>query len=491
MTTDLSPEAAQETDAARRAFDDELAGVAGVRNAADARLVDLVVRALAEGLWQGHRVRTPVQWLMWRAGVSRAVAQRVVALARRAPVLPVTMAMFTGGRLSFDQAATVARYTPGQFEASVAEVAQFATVPQIATATRTYGFDTEARPADAPEPTPDDPVLPDPEPEVDREVAFGTEESGQWWARMRLPADEGMAIEGALKAARERLHSEARAAARARAKAEGRSMKDLDVRPPSWADAAVGVAHSILAGGAGGAEMAARSRILLHLETPDGTRGHGRWMGSLHLGGVLPDELRRYLSCDGDAQIIWHKDGAPVNVGRAHRIVPRRIRRLIEHRDRGCRVPGCDQTYWLQIHHIVHWEDDGETITTNLICLCSAHHRMHHQGLLGIVGHADHPEGVTFTDRYGNHLNGATRARPPKATDMPTVGAYRCPTGERLDRSAVHFNRTPSPAPDDAADDPGPTSDHGPPGRRRHAHCRTTGRAEAATPDGSRAPPMS
>ncbi|HXH59189.1 HNH endonuclease signature motif containing protein [Iamia sp.] len=479
MTTDLSLEAAQEADAARRAFDDELAGVAGVRNAADARLVNLMVRALAEGLWQGHRVHTPVQWLMWRAGVSRQVARRVVALARRAPVLPVTMGMFTEGRLSFDQAATVARYTPAEYEASVAGVAQFAT------ATRTYGYDTEARPADAPQPTPDEPVLPPPEPDVEREVAFGSEDSGQWWARMRLPADEGMAFEGALKAARERLHAEARAAAKARAKAEGRSTVDLDVRVPSWADAAVGVAHAILAGGAGGAEMAARSRVLLHLETPDGTRGQGRWMGSLHLGGVLPDELRRYLSCDGDAQIIWHKDGAPVNTGRAHRIVPRRIRRLIEHRDRGCRVPGCDQSYWLQIHHIVHWEDDGETITANLICLCSAHHRMHHQGLLGIVGNADD------ADRYGNHLGGATRARPPKAADMPTVGAYPCPTGERLDRAAVHFNRT-RPAPDDpAVDEPGLTSDDGPPGHRRHIHCRTTGRAEAATPDGSRAPPSS
>jgi hypothetical protein len=68
----------------------------------------------------------------------------------------------------------------------------------------------------------------------------------------------------------------------------------------------------------------------------------------------------------------------------------------------------------LQIHHIVHWEDNGETIAANLIYLCSAHHRLHHQGLLGIVGNADDPTGVTFTDRYGNHLGGATRARPPQ-----------------------------------------------------------------------------
>lgn len=62
--------------------------MAGVQNAAEARLVDLTVRALAKGLWAGHRIHTPVQWLMWKAGLSRVRARRVVAVARRAPVLP-------------------------------------------------------------------------------------------------------------------------------------------------------------------------------------------------------------------------------------------------------------------------------------------------------------------------------------------------------------------------------------------------------------------
>ncbi|MGI8938025.1 MAG: DUF222 domain-containing protein [Iamia sp.] len=480
-------EAATEAHRARGRFEDELAGVAGVCNAAEARLVDLMVRALDEGLWTGHRIHSPVQWLMWKAGVGRVRAQRVIALARRAGELPVTMAAFAEGRLSADQAATVARYTPAEYEASVCELALSATVPQIAAATRKYGFDTEARPSDAPDPTPEEPVLPPPEPEVDRSVSFGTEDDGSWFARMRLPIDEGLAMEGALRAARDKLHAEAREAAKAAAIAEGRSVKDLKVPVPSWADAAVGLAYSVLNGGAGGAQMAARSRLLFHLEIPDGT-DHPTWMGSAHLGGVLPDELRRYLTCDGDAQIAWYKGGNPVNIGRSQHIVPRRVRRVIEHRDRGCRVPGCDATYWLQIHHIIHWEDNGETITANLVCLCSAHHRLHHQGLLGITGNADTPDGVTFTDRYGNTMNGATRARPPKAADMPKVGAYQHPVGERLDRSAVHFNPAPRPA---ETDDPDPgTTDDGPPGPRRHHHGGDgTGRSEGEGPDAARAPP--
>ena len=65
------------------AFEAAVASAAGVRNAADAALVDLVVTALAEGWWEGWRIHTPVQWLMWRAGLSRSTA-RAGAAARPA-----------------------------------------------------------------------------------------------------------------------------------------------------------------------------------------------------------------------------------------------------------------------------------------------------------------------------------------------------------------------------------------------------------------------
>ena len=472
MSTCVEPGAVERASAVR-AFEAEVAEAAGVVNAAEARLVGLVVRALAEGFWEGWRIHTPAQWLMWKAGVSRSVALRVVALARRAPELPVTMAAFGEGRLSFDQAATVARYTPAEFEASVCELALSATVAQIATATRTYGFDTQARPSDAPEPSPSEPVLPPPDPEAARDVAFGVEDSGQWWARVRLPIDEGLALQGALSAVRDRLHDDARAAAKAKAEEEGRPTGDLRVPPPSWADALVGMAHAILHHGPGGAGTAGGSQVLVHLETPEGTPG--RWMGTTHLGGVLPDELRRLLTCDGHAQIAWHHGGTPVNLGRTHRIVPRRIRRLIEHRDGGCRVPGCDRTWWLQVHHIVHWEDHGPTDTANLICLCSAHHRLHHQGLLGITGNADHPDGVDLhrPPRPPDHrrhpgpptpgrrhararpllrahrrtprsLGGVLQPHPPPSPRRPGPATTTCPPVPTPDRLAAAAPTTPT-----------------------------------------------
>lgn len=126
-----------------------------------------------------------------------------------------------------------------------------------------------------------------------------------------------------------------------------------------------------------------------------------------------------------------------MSVGRTFRIVPDRTRLLVEDRDRGCRVPGCDRTRWVQVQHILHWEDGGPTDTGNLLCLCQFHHPLHHRGGLGIEGDADDPDGMTFTDRYGRPLN--RRGYPVGSTGPPPPGHWTAPSGERLDPWPIHF----------------------------------------------------
>ena len=158
----------------------------------------------------------------------------------------------------------------------------------------------------------------------------------------------------------------------------------------------------------------------------------------------VPDALRDLYLCDGSVTPIYVVDGVPVNVGRAQPIVPDRTRRIVEHRDLGCRVPGCTQTRWVQVHHIVHRSEHGDTDTWNLICLCSTHHRMHHRNQLGITGNADLAPGsrgaVVFTDARGRCIEpGATPLAPGGPPPQPT-GTWQHPLGERLDHWAVHFN---------------------------------------------------
>jgi hypothetical protein len=170
--------------------------------------------------------------------------------------------------------------------------------------------------------------------------------------------------------------------------------------------------------------------VLLHLE---------RVGAHLHLGPGLGEGLRRYIGCDTRVRPIFEENGKPVSVGRAFRTVPDRTSMVVEERDRGCRVPGCDRSRWLHVHHIEHWEDGGTTNTRNLICLCQHHHRLHHRGKLGIAGDGDDPDGVAFTNERGRRLERCGRATPPGDTPLPT-GNWTPPSGERLDPWAIYLN---------------------------------------------------
>ena len=178
--------------------------------------------------------------------------------------------------------------------------------------------------------------------------------------------------------------------------------------------------------------------VLVHVAT-DGAH--------LHDGPALPESLRRMILCDTTGAIVGVRGGRPFDIGRRRHIVPLALRRTIELRDRGCRVPGCSSRR-IQVHHLVHWEDGGPTDAHNLVGLCPKHHRMHHRGQLGITGNPTRPDGLCFTDRWGHPL----RAPPPPTinTDgpipvpMPDVtGTWTHPLGERLHTRWLTF--TPDP----------------------------------------------
>jgi hypothetical protein len=65
--------------------------------------------------------------------------------------------------------------------------------------------------------------------------------------------------------------------------------------------------------------------------------------GRRHLDGgpVLSASTIRRLGCDATVISITERDGIPLDVGRRRRILPRRLRRALQGRDRTCRFPGC------------------------------------------------------------------------------------------------------------------------------------------------------
>ena len=100
----------------------------------------------------------------------------------------------------------------------------------------------------------------------------------------------------------------------------------------------------------------------------------------LHNGPAIASHTARRLCCDARIRPLVHRDGQPLDLGRAHRLVNRAQRRALRFRDGpGCAFPGCTARH-VDAHHLVFWDDGGATDLANLCLLCRHHHRLLHEG---------------------------------------------------------------------------------------------------------------
>jgi hypothetical protein len=396
-----------------------LSAAMGLLNAATAELVAAIAEALEVGDWVGDGITSAEQWVALRCGVTSSRARRLVALARALGELPVAAGAFAQGSLSEDQVGVVCRHVDAAHDAEVTELARRCTVGQLRRI-----LPTVVAVEPAPDPVPDRAPLSGEDGDAPdlgdtpgrREVSFHNGEDGRWEARVLLPSDEGAVVQKALEASREFL------------------FRHGDGDRVGWADALVHVAEAALSNVEGTGRLPGdRFQVLVHVDLDDPERAR------LHLGPVLAASLRNYVTCDATTRVVAERNGTPVHVFARRRSVDDRLRALIEHRDGGCRVPGCGRRRWVHVHHLVHHEDGGLTVPGNLCCLCPAHHRLHHQGRLGIDGDPTVPDGLRFTDRRGRPLRGPS-PRPPGAPPPEAAAALGLPAprwdpplGESLD----------------------------------------------------------
>ena len=99
----------------------------------------------------------------------------------------------------------------------------------------------------------------------------------------------------------------------------------------------------------------------------------------LENGEHISAETSRRLACDASRVVMQHaRDGRVVEVAARTRTIPPALRRALQHRDHGCRFPGCLVRFG-QGHHIRHWAQGGPTTLSNLSMLCRRHHRAVHE----------------------------------------------------------------------------------------------------------------
>lgn len=117
-------------------------------------------------------------------------------------------------------------------------------------------------------------------------------------------------------------------------------------------------------------------------------------------GQGLSAETARRLSCDCIWQLVMEAYGTDAaEVAKARRSAPGWLRRQLRRRDATCRFPGCERTRLLHAHHIRHWASGGPTEASNLVFLCSRHHRFVHEE--GWVISGDPASELSFTSPGG------------------------------------------------------------------------------------------
>lgn len=379
---------------------EELAELAGQRNAIDGRIVEIVAEMDREELCGSTGARSMPALVAWKIGSSSANAHTISTVARRLKEFPRCAQGMREGRLSLDQVGAIAAGAGEGSDEHYAQLAAVATVNQLRTAVRL-------------EPRPDADSGPAPPPPRTITKTSG-EQSTSW--RITLGHDEAATFDAALQSHLDALITEWK-------RDHGSEAESDQRRPmPNTADAFMRLVESGWDAEATRRPHGQRTTVVVHVDAD-------QRIAALHLGPLLTDADRRYLTCDATCEVWFERDGQVIGAARATRTVSRRLRRALEHRHRTCAVPGCGATRGLHAHHIRHWEDGGPTELDNLVLLCPYHHRLHHRGAITIAGAAGD---LIVTDSAGRRLGAGSLARPPNRTP-PAVKPCPGPTGERAD----------------------------------------------------------
>jgi hypothetical protein len=347
---------------------DEITTLAGHLNAAHARFLTLIAELDRRRGWAEWGVKSCAHWLNWKCGIGLGAAREKVRVARALGSLPAVAAAMAEGRLSYFKVRELTRVADETNEAYLLDIALCGTASHVEHLVRGYrrALDAEELTREAVQ-------------QRDQCLWLYTQPDGSLEIRGRLPAEVGALFRRALEAAEDSLPIPKNVPA-------GTS-SDSDDRHRAMTrrvEALATMAENFLAQRPKDLSGADRHQIVVHVDAE--TFRH-RCAGRCELehGPAIAAETARRLACDASViRIVESPAGEPLDVGRRSRTIPPGIRRALAARDQGCRFPGCTFRRYVDGHHVKHWADGGETKLSNLVTLCRFHHRLVHEGQVGI-----------------------------------------------------------------------------------------------------------
>jgi hypothetical protein len=418
----------------------EITQLAGHINAASCRWLLLVGEFDRREGWARWGCRSCAQWLSYRCGLSPAAGREQLRVARLLAGLPEIRAAFGRGELCYSQVRALTRIATAETERDLLMIARHATAGQLEVIVRAYrgvlGY--ELGPRDPAGGRRFVRLDHDDDGSLLIRARLPAEEGALVAAALEAGRDairDGRAPrcgdeEGRAAATDETPDPKDAEPATGSASAETTRIGDGPARnrgaggagdPDHWdgepppgdrvavsnADALVLMAQTLLAAGPADRAPADDYQVVVHVDAAtlaghhnnhnrnddqhdhddhghhddtDTATGRGSRPCQLDHGAALHPETARRLACDASLVRILERDGRPLSVGRKTRAVSPALRRVLQSRDPVCRFPGCLQRRYLHAHHIDHWANGGPTDLSNLLRLCSHHHRLLHEG---------------------------------------------------------------------------------------------------------------
>lgn len=388
----------------------------------------------------GHYVglKSTAHWLAWSCSMSPGTAREHVRVARILPSMPLTVAEFRRGRLSYSKVRELTRVADRVDEVVLVEMARAMTASQLAATIA--GF----RAADGSRLGQD----------ARRQARWFVRDDGMVEVRAVLPAELGAEVITALELALDRdgsarpsgtsgEHADASASRNSAADAPAATAVDdplaerlaevttdatleqrradalhdlartyLDATPDDRSGddrhvvivqvSAEALAKNVPAGTLarpdeeGDPSAAAATAASEPADPSDVPAGTPPRSGALGAGPLEPATAER-LACTGKVSVaITDAGGEILHLGRSRRLASRAQRRALRLRDRTCGFPGCHQTKHLDAHHLTPWSQGGATDLEGLVLLCRRHHVMVHEGGLRVVRTVTPGEGARF-----------------------------------------------------------------------------------------------
>ena len=216
------------------------------------------------------------------------------------------------------------------------------------------------------------------------------DEDGMVVLRGRLEPEVGALVVQALTAARETLYQKARAMEQQRPAETDPGSADVPAGASSFypdtstmaqqqADALALLAETALHHGLEPGTPGEHYQVVVHVDAEVLADKNAPGQSGLEEGTRGSAETSRRLACDARRVVMRHDQaGRLLEVGARTRTIPPALRRALQHRDRGCRFPGCGVRFG-QGHQIRHWAQGGPTTLSNLTLLCRRHHRAVHE----------------------------------------------------------------------------------------------------------------